>query len=121
MTTASVPHTLKVNKERNVLTLIFEDEAEMKLDSEYMRVESPSAEVQGHGPGQKKTVAGKKNVTITDVQPVGHYAIRIVFSDGHDTGLFTWDYLKQLGTERAQRWEAYLAALALKKLSRGEQ
>ncbi len=79
-----------------ILKVSFDDGASAAIPAEILRVESPSAEVQGHGPGQKRVVAGKENVAITDVQPVGHYAVRIVFDDGHDTGLYTWDYLRKL-------------------------
>jgi DUF971 family protein len=112
------PRELKLNKARNVLTLTYADGAQMPLPAEYLRVESPSAEVQGHAPGQKITVAGKQGVTIKNIQPVGHYAVKLVFSDGHDTGLFTWPYLQQLGNEYAQRWETYENQLKIKGLSR---
>ena len=86
--------------------------------AEYLRVESPSAEVQGHSPKDHVTVAGKIGVGIASVDPIGNYAIRIHFDDGHDTGLFSWDYLYTLGREQTERWNAYLAALATKGLSR---
>lgn len=79
------------------LHVTFDDGSATALTATLLRVESPSAEVQGHGPGQKVTVTGKENVSITDVQPVGNYAVRLIFDDGHDTGLFTWDYLHKLG------------------------
>jgi DUF971 family protein len=88
------------------------------LSAEYLRVESPSAEVKGHGPGQEVTVAGKKNVRIVNLAPVGHYALRIVFDDRHDTGLYTWGYLRELGRDEKTRWPAYLRKLADEKLTR---
>jgi DUF971 family protein len=101
-----------------VLSLRFEDGAAFTLPAEYLRVESPSAEVQGHGPGQRRIVPGKRDVGITGLEPVGNYAVKIVFDDGHDTGLFTWSYLYTLGVERDTRWAAYLAALAERGLRR---
>ncbi len=89
------------------------------LSAEMLRVMSPSAEVQGHTPAQRVTVGGKRSVKIAALAPVGNYATRIAFDDGHDTGLFTWDYLRQLGTEREQRWASYLAELKAKGLDRG--
>ncbi len=80
---------------------------------------SPSAEVQGHSPEQRVTVAGKRNVKIADLRPVGNYAVRIAFEDGHDTGLYTWSYLDQLGREKDKRWGEYLADLEQKGLNRG--
>lgn len=80
---------------------------------------SPSAEVQGHSPAQRVTVGGKRNVKISRLEPVGNYAVRIVFDDGHNTGLFTWDYLDRLGREKDERWATYLAELAKKGLNRG--
>jgi DUF971 family protein len=81
-------------------------------------VESPSAEVQGHGPDQRQTVPGKREVGILGLEPVGHYAVRILFDDRHDTGIYSWDYLYQLGREQGRRWRDYLAALAAQGLSR---
>jgi DUF971 family protein len=92
--------------------------AVFSLPAEYLRVESPSAEVQGHGPGEKRTVAGRREVGIMAVEPVGHYAVRLLFDDTHDTGIFTWTYLHELGVEQEQRWAAYLEALAREGLSR---
>jgi DUF971 family protein len=83
-----------------------------------LRVLSPSAEVQGHSPEQRVTVPGKRNVAISRVEPVGNYAVRIVFDDFHDTGIFTWHYLRELGEEKEERWQAYLDELATKGLSR---
>lgn len=96
----------------------FADGARFTLPAEYLRVESPSAEVQGHGPGQKTIVAGRRHVGIMRIEPVGHYAVRIAFDDLHDSGIFSWDYLRKLGEEQAERWAEYERALALKGLSR---
>jgi DUF971 family protein len=88
------------------------------LPAEMLRVLSPSAEVQGHSPEQRVIVPGKRNVAISRIEPVGNYAVRIVFDDFHDTGIFTWHYLRELGEEREERWQAYLDELAAKELSR---
>ena len=92
---------------------------DIELSAEMLRVMSPSAEVQGHSPDQRVTVAKKRNVKIRDLQPVGNYAVKIAFDDGHDTGLFTWSYLQLLGREKDQRWSAYLRDMEQKGLSRG--
>jgi DUF971 family protein len=88
------------------------------LPAEYLRVSSPSAEVQGHAPAERKTVGGKRRVAIRGVEPVGTYAVRLVFDDGHDTGIYTWPYLHELGHDQPARWAAYLAALTQKGLDR---
>ena len=121
--TAAAAGTLKkpkltVNSASNMLLVAFEDGDRYELSAEMLRVMSPSAEVQGHTPAQRVTVGGKRHVTIGDLRPVGSYAVRIVFSDGHDTGLFSWDYLEELGKEKGARWAAYEAELAEKGLSR---
>ena len=112
------PTELKVDKDRRVLTVTFDDGRSFSLPAELLRVLSPSAEVQGHSPEQRVTVGGKKNVGIVRLEPVGNYAVRIVFDDGHDTGLFVWEYLRELGENREARWQGYLADLAAKKLTR---
>src|SRR5919205_1049035 len=99
-----------------VLEVAFADGARFALPAEYLRVESPSAEVQGHGPGQKTIVAGRREVGIMRVEPVGNYAVRIVFDDLHDSGIYSWDYLRRLGAEHAERWAAYEAELAARGL-----
>ena len=91
------PAEIKLCKDKRSLLVTFDNGDLSDLPAELLRVESPSAEVQGHGPGQKIIVTGKQNVTITEIQPVGHYAVRLVFDDGHNTGLYTWDYLHKLG------------------------
>jgi DUF971 family protein len=112
------PTDISLKKSERTLTVTFDDGAVFTLPAELLRVESPSAEVQGHGAGQKKTVPGKRNVAITNVEPVGTYALRIIFSDGHDSGLFTWDYLYELGRDADAKMHAYLLDLKAKGLSR---
>ena len=105
------PTDIKVNRAAKTLEIIFDDGVDFVLPAEYLRVESPSAEVQGHGPGQKILVAGRRHVGIADIETVGNYAIRIIFDDLHDTGIFSWRYLYKLGTEFKTRWEQYLEAM----------
>jgi DUF971 family protein len=112
------PSELRLNPEKNLLTVSFESGERFELSAEYLRVESPSAEVQGHGPLEKTIVPRKRTVKIRALEPVGRYAVRIVFDDGHDTGLFTWAYLLELGKEHEKKWAAYLNALAEKGLTR---
>jgi DUF971 family protein len=112
------PTELRVSKDRRLLTVTFPEEGPFELPAEMLRVLSPSAEVQGHSPEQRVTVPGKRNVAIRRIEPVGNYAVRIVFDDMHDTGIFTWSYLHQLGSEKAARWQAYLDELGEKGLSR---
>lgn len=112
------PAELRLNRAEKVLEVDFADGSRFRLPAEFLRVESPSAEVKGHGPGQRQTVAGRRHVAITAIEPVGNYAVRLCFDDGHDTGLYSWDYLYQLGLEQPSLWQAYLAALAARGLSR---
>lgn len=112
------PTEIKVNKERADLTVTFDDGASFTLPAELLRVMSPSAEVQGHSPEERVTVPGKRSVRIVRIEPVGNYAARIVFDDRHDTGLYTWAYLRELGQDREGRWQSYLAELAAKGLTR---
>lgn len=98
---------LKLRRATRVLEVSFADGSRFELPFEYLRVHSPSAEVQGHGPGQEVLVLGKENVGIRAVEPVGQYAVKLVFDDGHDTGLYTWKYLHELGREREARWARY--------------
>jgi DUF971 family protein len=116
--TAPWPTELRVFKEDAKLEIEFSDGAAFSLPAEYLRVESPSAEVQGHGPSQKKIVSGRRHVKIESVEPVGHYAIRIIFDDRHDTGIYSWSYLRELGESQSERWAAYQAALLYRGLSR---
>ena len=120
MSEAAAPWPLDLHfiKAERVLTIAFEDGSNFRLPAEYLRVESPSAEVQGHGASTKVTVAGKKNVSIARIEQVGRYAVRLVFDDGHDTGLYSWDYLMQLGREQPKRWFEYETRLKASGLSR---
>jgi DUF971 family protein len=95
----AAPTEIRLRSRSRLLQVSFADGAQYELPFEYLRVNSPSAEVQGHGPGQKVTVTGKENVLIKAVEPVGHYAVKLVFDDGHDSGLFTWQYLRELGEQ----------------------
>ncbi|RFC67213.1 MULTISPECIES: gamma-butyrobetaine hydroxylase-like domain-containing protein [Mesorhizobium] len=115
----AAPKEIRVSKDRKFLTVTFPAHAPFELPAEMLRVLSPSAEVQGHSPEQRVTVPGKRNVTISRVEPVGNYAVRIAFDDRHDTGIFTWDYLHRLGHDKDALWQSYLDELAEKRLSRG--
>ena len=112
------PTEIRLSQNKRRLTVSFEDGTSHELSSELLRVMSPSAEVQGHSAAERKTVGGKENVAILAVEPVGNYAVRLVFDDMHNTGLFTWGYLAELGADKEARWTAYLADLAAKGLSR---
>ena len=105
---APTPTEIKLRSRSRVLEVSFDDGKRFELPFEYLRVHSPSAEVKGHGPGQEVLVLGKENVGIRAVEPIGHYAVRLVFDDGHDTGLYTWGYLYELGSERLDKWAEYL-------------
>jgi DUF971 family protein len=109
---------LRLNRAKALLDVTFSDGIQRSLAAEYLRVESPSAEVQGHGPQQKTIVPGKKTVGIAKLESVGNYAVRIVFDDGHDTGIYSWVYLRELGDEHDARWKTYLGELKLRGLSR---
>ena len=106
-----VPTALTVHQQSRVLEVAFDDGAHFHLPFELMRVYSPSAEVQGHGPGQEVLQTGKRDVVVSDITAVGHYAVQPRFSDGHDTGIFSWDLLYRLGAEQAQLWQQYEARL----------
>jgi DUF971 family protein len=112
------PSELRLHKDRRMLTVAFSDGQRFDLPAEYLRVKSPSAEVQGHSPEERITVPGKRNVAILEVLPVGNYAVRLVFDDMHSTGIFGWDYLHELGRNHARYWQDYLDELAAKKLTR---
>ena len=118
MTPKRWPSELRLSKDRRSLRVTFDDGSAFDLPAEYLRVTSPSAEVQGHSPSERKTVPGKRNVEIIGVEPVGNYAVKLVFDDMHDTGIFGWDYLYELGAGQAERWQNYLAELDAKGLSR---
>ena len=107
-----LPTEIKLHQASRVLEIAFADGAQFRLSYEFLRVHSPSAEVRGHGPGQETLQTGKRDVAIKDVEPVGHYAIRPTFSDGHDSGIYSWDYLHDLGTRHDELWQRYLARLA---------
>ncbi|HTV45395.1 MAG TPA: DUF971 domain-containing protein [Stellaceae bacterium] len=115
------PLELRLKQAEKLLEISFDDGSRFRLPAEYLRVESPSAEVRGHGPGERTLVAGRAEVGIIEVEPVGNYAVRIIFDDLHDTGIYSWSYLYQLGVEHEQRWRAYTAALAANGLSRDRQ
>ena len=116
--TSPWPTELRLRKDRKALTVTFEAGESFELAAEYLRVRSPSAEVQGHSPSERRTVAGKQNVQILELHPVGNYAVRLVFDDLHSTGIFSWDYLYDLGQNRERYWQDYLAELRDKQLSR---
>jgi DUF971 family protein len=112
------PTELRVDRAEKRLTVTFDDGESFVLPAELLRVESPSAEVQGHGPSQKTIIAGRRHVGIMELEPVGNYAVRIRFDDLHDTGMYSWRYLYQLGKNQEKIWAAYLEALEQRGLSR---
>jgi DUF971 family protein len=112
------PAELRLNAAKDILTIRFDNGEAFELAAEYLRVESPSAEVQGHGPIERTFVPGKRHVKVKALEPVGHYAVRIIFDDGHDSGLFTWAYLRELGQRHEEKWPAYLEGLAAQGLKR---
>jgi DUF971 family protein len=112
------PTELRLAKDKKTLTVSFDGGESFALAAEYLRVKSPSAEVQGHSPDERKTVPGKQNVAILEVNPVGNYAVRLVFDDMHSTGIFSWDYLLELGRNHQAYWQDYLDELAAKGMSR---
>ena len=112
------PTELRLHKDRRSLTIVFDSGETFDLAAEYLRVRSPSAEVQGHSPDERKTVGGKQNVAILEVKPVGNYAVRLVFDDMHSTGIYSWDYLRELGRNREANWRDYLDELRGKGLTR---
>jgi DUF971 family protein len=105
------PTAIKLRTQSKLFVIDFDDGNHYELPFEYLRVYSPSAEVRGHGPGQEVLQLGKHNVAITKVEPAGHYALRLIFDDGHDSGLYTWDYLSELGRTHQEKWQAYLDRL----------
>jgi DUF971 family protein len=108
----TAPTEIRLRRASRLLEVSFADGARYALSFEYLRVHSPSAEVQGHGPGQEVLQIAKENVRVEAVEPIGRYAVRLRFDDGHDTGLYTWQYLRELGAEHEARWARYLARLA---------
>lgn len=112
------PTDLRYSKETKQLTVTFDDGVVHALPAEYMRVHSPSAEVRGHDADERQIVPGRRHVGIMKIEPVGNYAVRLHFDDLHDTGLFTWAYLRELGDKHAEWWAQYLADLEVRGLSR---
>ena len=117
-TSQSWPTELRLTKDRKTLTVSFDGGERFDLPAEYLRVKSPSAEVQGHSPDERQTVPGKRDVAVLEVLLVGNYAVRLVFDDMHSTGIYDWNYLAELGRNRAKYWQDYLDELAAKKLTR---
>jgi len=115
---AHKPVEIRLNRDARALEVDFDDGRSFDLSAEFLRVQSPSAEVRGHGAGERRIVGGCRAVGIAAVEPVGNYAIRLIFDDGHDTGLYSWAYLYELGVNRDALWQAYLDALAAKGLAR---
>jgi DUF971 family protein len=113
-----IPTDVMLHQASRILELVFPNGRHFRLPYEFLRVSSPSAEVRGHGPGQETLQTGKRDVTITTVEPVGHYALRPTFSDGHSTGIYSWDYLYDLGERQDELWRDYLARLAAAHASR---
>jgi DUF971 family protein len=112
------PTELRLHKDHKTLTVAFDGGERFDLAAEYLRVRSPSAEVQGHSPSERRTVPGKQNVAIIEVHPIGNYAVRLTFDDMHSTGIFSWEYLFELGQNRQKYWNEYLGELDAKGLSR---
>ena len=112
------PIDIKYRKQSRILEISFDDGEQYRLPVEYLRVYSPSAEVQGHGPGREVLQVGKEDVAISAIEPIGNYAVRLVFDDGHDTGIFTWKILHELGSQQKQRWQLYLSRLEAAGYSR---
>ena len=112
------PTELRLRKDKRHLAVSFDNGEQFELPAEYLRVRSPSAEVQGHSPDERKTVPGKKNVMILEVVPIGNYAVRLVFDDMHSTGIYSWAYLAELGRNEQSYWRDYLDELASKGLKR---
>ena len=112
------PTEIRLSPDKRLVSVAFEDGARFELSAEYLRVMSPSAEVRGHSPQERKTVAGKKNVRIASIEPMGRYAVKFAFDDGHATGIYAWAYLHELGATAAEKWRAYEAELKAKGLRR---
>lgn len=111
MTSAPKPTDINLHQKSRILEVAFEDGSHYELPCEYLRVYSPSAEVQGHGPGQEVLQIGKENVNITGIEPVGNYAVKLEFDDGHNTGIYSWDTLYVLGRDQEEKWARYLERL----------
>ena len=106
------PVEIKLRRQSRLLEVSFDDGARYELPFEFLRVHSPSAEVKGHGPGQETLVTGKRDVGLKGMEPVGQYAVRLIFDDGHDSGLYSWKYLYELGRDQASLWQRYVARVA---------
>jgi Uncharacterized protein conserved in bacteria len=113
------PTEINLHQQSRMLDIAFDDGERFSMSCEYLRVFSPSAEVRGHGPGQEVLQAGKRNVNIQAIEPVGMYGVKLVFTDGHDTGIYSWDYLYDLGEKQDENWKGYLARLERAGASRG--
>ena len=107
----TVPSAINLHRKSRILELVYPDGQRFELDCELLRVYSPSAEVRGHGPGQEVLQVGKKHVALTDLKAVGHYALQLIFDDGHDTGIYSWEYLRELGEQQERYWQEYLDRL----------
>ena len=116
--TQAWPTELRLSKDGKTLTIAFDSGEQFALAAEYLRIKSPSAEVQGHSPDERKTVPGKRDVMVLEIQPIGNYAVRLTFDDMHSTGIYSWDYFGELGRNHARYWQDYLDELAVKGLSR---
>ncbi len=116
--TSHWPTELRLAKDKKLLSVAFEGGERFELPAEYLRVKSPSAEVQGHAPEERKTVPGKREVMVLEIVPIGNYAVRLVFDDMHSTGIYSWDYLHELGTNYDAYWQDYLDELAAQNMSR---
>ncbi len=119
--TSPRPTSIRLHQKSRLLEVVFDDGSHFELPCEYLRVYSPSAEVQGHGPGQETLQVGKEDVNITAIEPVGSYAVRLAFDDGHDTGLYSWPVLYRLGSQKDRLWRAYLDQLAAAGHQRKEE
>ena len=117
---ADLPTEIKLHKQSSTLELVFANDVEFRLSSEYLRVHSPSAEVRGHGKGQEVLQIGKRRVKLINIETVGNYAIKLIFDDGHETGIYSWSYLHELCTNQDQLWNAYLSELKANGASRDE-
>ena len=111
MSDSDIPSEINLKKQSKILRIVFQDKQAYEFSFEYLRVHSPSAEVRGHGSGDAVLQVGKENIAIDDIEPVGNYAIKLKFSDGHDTGLYSWSYLRELGVNMDSNWSQYLKAL----------
>ena len=112
------PVEINLHQQSRILDISFDDGSRFSLPCEYLRVFSPSAEVRGHGPGQEVLQVGKRDVNVSAIEPVGMYAVKLAFTDGHDTGIYSWEYLHDLGVKHATNWKSYLARLAAAGKSR---